>query len=37
MVRVLTRQEIIDDGWHPLSGKPAPEYIAPVWIPGSLE
>jgi hypothetical protein len=32
MVRVLTRQEIIDDGWHPLSGQPAPEYVPPYWI-----
>jgi hypothetical protein len=30
--RILTPQEIVDDGWHPLSGVPAPEYVPQCWI-----
>jgi hypothetical protein len=32
VTRILSPQEIIDDGWHPLSGVPAPEFIPPFWI-----
>ena len=32
MPRILSPQEIVDDGWHPLSGTRAPEYIPPFWI-----
>ena len=32
MPRIFLPQEIVDDGWHPLSGVPAPEYIPPFWI-----
>jgi hypothetical protein len=30
--RIISPQEIIDDGWHPLSGQPAPEYVPAYWI-----
>jgi hypothetical protein len=30
--RILFDTEVLDDGWHPLDGIPAPEYIPPRWI-----
>ena len=29
--RILFDTEFLDDGWHPLDGVPAPEYVPPTW------
>jgi hypothetical protein len=29
--RILDHRGVVDDGWHPLSGLPAPEYVPAQW------
>jgi hypothetical protein len=29
--RLIKRDALLDDGWHPLDGVPAPEYVPPQW------
>ena len=29
--RLIKRDALLDDGWHPLDGVPAPDYVPPRW------
>ena len=29
--RLIKCEAVLDDGWHPLDGGPAPDYVPPTW------